>query len=109
MHRRFAVLQSGFDVSHNGFAVSQSGFALFQNRFALSHTAVQMMFERSGASPERPADLSNRIGASLGRRGVAQRPLPEAGVSPREDEDPSCISSSDRLGRYRLCREDKHG
>jgi len=50
------------------------------------------MFKRSGASPERPADLSNRFGALLGGRGAAQRRLPVArrpfaGASLREDED----------------------
>src|SRR5258706_5918380 len=50
------------------------------------------MFERSGASPERPADFSNRMDASLGGCGAALRRLPVAhrplaGASALEDED----------------------
>jgi hypothetical protein len=109
MHSEFAVSHRGLAVFHRRLAVSQSGFIESWNRFALSHTAVQERFERFGASPGRPAALSSRIGASLGGRGVAQRRLPEAGVSLREDEDLSCISSWSRLGRYRRRWEDRHG
>ena len=70
-HSRFAVFRSGFGVFRSGFGVFPNGFGVFLHRFASSHTEVRVSFERSVASPKRPADLANRLGASLGGRGVA--------------------------------------
>jgi|GEM_PF-2805655 len=87
MHGGFAVSQSGIVVFRSGFAVFRGGSAVFRsglavfrsglvvswNRLASSHAASPVMPERSGESPEWPADLSNRRGASLGGWGEAQR------------------------------------
>jgi hypothetical protein len=103
MHRGFAAYQSGFAVSQSGFAALQSGFAVSWKRFALLHIAVQVMLERFGASPERPADLSNRLGPSRrGREVVQRRPpvvrRPFAFAAPRGDEDFSWPPAAAGLG-----------